>query len=141
MTYDIILVSKQDLEYLKNTNAALVVAGAIDECEDLIIVDCASTEKGALEFLEDLKKLYGAKLVKLPENRGTGYAINHGLGLSRAPFLFFPTEANDKENSVSGWFLLKEDMKKVGMFEENLIHSSLVFDNYIQRIRLECLCV
>ncbi len=95
--FDIILRSWNRLDYLKRTVASLVTSGALEACERFIVVDNGSTEKGVREFLDDMKCLYRAFLVLLPENRGWSYATNNALGLSRAPFLFISD--NDVEYS------------------------------------------
>lgn len=85
--FDIILVSWNKLDNLKRTVASLISSGALEACERLIIADNCSTEDGIHEFLEQLRKEWGAFLVLLPHNRGWGQAVNEAIGLSRAPLL------------------------------------------------------
>lgn len=96
--FDILLVSWNRLDYLKRTIASLIQADAIQRCERFIIVDNASTEEGVKEFLDDLKRTWKAIIVSLPENKGWASAVNSGLGLSRAPYLFMTN--NDVEYKV-----------------------------------------
>ena len=96
--FDIILISWNRLSYLQRTIASLIASNAINDCERFIIVDNGSTEAGVREFLEDLRKEYRAFIISCPENRGWGTAVNIGIGLSRAPFLFLSN--NDVEYIV-----------------------------------------
>ena len=93
--FDILLTNWNRLDYLKRTIASLITSGVIHKCERFIIVDNASTEAGVKDFLEDMKRNYRAYIVSLPENKGWGSAVNSGLGLSRAPYLFLTN--NDVE--------------------------------------------
>ena len=94
-SFDIILISWNRLDYLKRTMGSLINSGAVKDCQRLIIVDNGSTEEGVREFIEDMRRDFGAFVVFRPHNNGWGSAVNDALGLSRAPFLLLAN--NDVE--------------------------------------------
>lgn len=88
-SFDIIMVTFNRGDYTKKTVASLISSGAIEKCQRFIVVDNHSTDPELIDFFDFLRTMQKTYVITRPQNDGWGTAINDGLGLSRAEFVFF----------------------------------------------------
>lgn len=99
-SFDIILTSFNRLDYLKRTVSSLLQSGAIQDCNQFIIVDNHSIEPGVREFLEEsLTQLKKTFIILRPQNDGWARANNDALGISRGEYVFLTN--NDVEYTLN----------------------------------------
>ncbi len=86
-SFDIIVTVFNRLDYTKRTIGSLLVSGAYEACQRLIIVDNHSTEEGMEAFLNDMAHYQKTFVLRRSQNDGWGMAVNDALGLSRAEYV------------------------------------------------------
>lgn len=92
------MVTFNRAEYTKRTVASLISSGAFDKCDRFIVADNHSTDPDMIEFLNTLRGFQKTFVITRPKNDGWASAVNDGLGLSRASWVFLTNNDVEYEN-------------------------------------------
>lgn len=137
--FDVIMVTRNRLEYTKRTIASLLESDAAKRWRRFIIVDNGSTEDGMIKFLLNLKEQYGVFLLLRPRNEGWATAVNDSLNLSFASHVLLTNNdvIYDKDFAAQATqtFMRHNDIGILGVWRHTShgqVREGIVTDHFIE---------